>query len=482
MRFINLKKKRGEQFSKRETVIFLPGWGFDGHILELMKPPRNWFFPDTFLDPDTVSNELSAYVTKNDIDNVIIVGWSMGGYLALDFARKYPDKITALYLFSLRQNWPHDEVQGLRADLKDDPAIALKGFYRRCFLGQKKIYKAFMDRLQERYLKQLDKDVLMRGLDYLESVSVENIPDVFVKTYHGSKDIISPIHEAAAISGTQTKIIENGSHAFFLAEQFDLPFEKRKKILQQKFSKAANSYDEYAFVQKKTVELLVTKLPSPEKVSSVLEVGCGTGNYTVQLAQKLKEASITAIDFSDAMLSKAQEKLNKYPNITFHCGDAEQYLSSTKKTYDLITSNATMQWFDNFSESIDDIWNLLQDNGMFIASVFGSQSFKKLRLALESLFGFKRGVPSTFFPDKERLENTLGKFRNVHVEEHIFEREYASMHDLLTHIKKTGTGGWHAENPPVFTRKKLELLDEWFDTNYGGYTITYQVFVVTASK
>jgi malonyl-CoA O-methyltransferase len=482
MQFIYQDTKKGGQFPKKEVVIFLPGWGFDGHIIELMEPVRQWLYPDSFLDPSTCVKEIFSFLEQRKIDKVILVGWSMGGYLALDFAQKYPEKIKSMYLLSLRKAWPHEEVQTLRASIIDNPGKALKGFYRQCFLGQKKIYNDFVKRLQEVYLQNIDQDLLLRGLDYLETVSTENLPDRGVQIYHGGKDIVAPIHEAAVISGTQTNRVENGSHAFFLADAFCLPFEKRKMTLRQKFSKAADSYDKYAFVQKKIVDILVEKLPVPDKVVSVLEFGCGTGNYTLRLAQKFKNSEITAIDFAEAMLRKTKEKLSGFSNISFQCHDAERYLADTTKTFDLITSNATMQWFDSFSEAIAGIFNRLHDDGVFIASIFGSQSLKELRQAMESLFSFKTGMAASLFPDKEMLQRALWAFKHAVVEEHIVTREYDSMHDLLTHIKKTGTGGWHAEHPPVLTRKRLALLDEWFDKQYGGYTITYQVFEITASK
>lgn len=482
MQFIYQDPKKGGQVPPKEAVVFLPGWGFDGNIIELMAPARQWLYPDRFLDPFTCVDNLFSFLEQEKIDEVILVGWSMGGYLALDFAEKYSGKIKSMYLLSLRKDWPHEEVRKLRASIIDNPVNALKGFYRRCFLGQKKIYDDFVKGFQEAYLHNIDKELLLRGLDYLEAVSTGNSPDVEVKIYHGEKDIIAPINEAAVISGAQTTRVENGCHAFFLADAFCLPFEKRKMTLQQKFSRAADSYDNYAFVQKKIVDILVEKLPAPEKVGSVLEFGCGTGNYTLRLAQKFKNSEITALDFSNAMLRKTKEKLSGFSTISFQCHDAERYLADTPKTFDLITSNATMQWFDSFSDTIAGIFNSLHADGVFIASIFGSQSLEELRQAMESLFSYNKGMAAASFPDKEMLQSAFCAFKHAVVEEHIVTRAYDSMHDLLTHIKKTGTGGWHAEHPPVLTRKRLALLDEWFGKKYGGYTITYQVFVIAASK
>ncbi len=53
---------------------------------------------------------------------------------------------------------------------------------------------------------------------------------------------------------------------------------------------------------------------------SVLEIACGTGNWTQVLAKRA--AFVTAVDISPRALTKAREKLAGYNNVTFMLGDA----------------------------------------------------------------------------------------------------------------------------------------------------------------
>ena len=47
----------------------------------------------------------------------------------------------------------------------------------------------------------------------------------------------------------------------------------------------------------------------------MLEIGCGTGIVTMQLADYVKE--ITALDISEEMLQKAEEKAKNLERITY---------------------------------------------------------------------------------------------------------------------------------------------------------------------
>ena len=47
----------------------------------------------------------------------------------------------------------------------------------------------------------------------------------------------------------------------------------------------------------------------------IVEIGCGTGHNLRRLAAKFPDTQVTGIDVSNDMLSTAQKKLSKYPNI-----------------------------------------------------------------------------------------------------------------------------------------------------------------------
>ena len=62
------------------------------------------------------------------------------------------------------------------------------------------------------------------------------------------------------------------------------------------------------------------------KATSVLDVGCGAGNYTLKLLERLPNLNVTLIDLSQAMLDRAEERLRPVTsgNIEAIQGDIRQ--------------------------------------------------------------------------------------------------------------------------------------------------------------
>jgi hypothetical protein len=59
----------------------------------------------------------------------------------------------------------------------------------------------------------------------------------------------------------------------------------------------------------------------------------------------------------------------------------------------------------------------------------------------------------------------------------LVQREYVTFFDILDHIKKTGTGGYH-EKVPHLSRPVLKSLSKWF-ADRGRYVITYEMYILT---
>ena len=95
-----------------------------------------------------------------------------------------------------------------------------------------------------------------------------------------------------------------------------------KQQVKLHFSRNAQSYDNYAVVQKKMATKLAKLLEANNKnPQAILEIGCGTGNYTQILAEKYPQAQILATDISAEMLAITKYKLAAYPNISYQLAD-----------------------------------------------------------------------------------------------------------------------------------------------------------------
>ena len=86
----------------------------------------------------------------------------------------------------------------------------------------------------------------------------------------------------------------------------------------------------------------LTLLPLVEKFLktdsfTILDVGCGTGSLTIDLAKTFPKAQITAVDLSFPYLKKAQKRLKNFHRVGFIQGNAED-LPFKDQTFDAVVS------------------------------------------------------------------------------------------------------------------------------------------------
>ncbi|UNO41579.1 trans-aconitate 2-methyltransferase [Streptomyces sp. MST-110588] len=96
----------------------------------------------------------------------------------------------------------------------------------------------------------------------------------------------------------------------------------------------------------------IPELPRRGRPARIADLGCGPGNVTVQLADRWPEARITGLDSSAEMLEEARTYAGPTPgggHLDFGLADAAHWLP--EEPYDLIISNAALQWVPNHADS-----------------------------------------------------------------------------------------------------------------------------------
>ncbi|MDG9719397.1 trans-aconitate 2-methyltransferase [Streptomyces sp. DH24] len=97
---------------------------------------------------------------------------------------------------------------------------------------------------------------------------------------------------------------------------------------------------------------LLARVPDlPSHAPRIADLGCGPGNVTALLAERWPTARITGYDNSPEMLTRAREHAGPTPGggrLDFAHADVRTWTPA--EPYDLIVSNATLQWVPGHAE------------------------------------------------------------------------------------------------------------------------------------
>lgn len=112
-----------------------------------------------------------------------------------------------------------------------------------------------------------------------------------------------------------------------------------KELVPRFFEKTAHTYDKIVNLttfgkDKYWKKEIIKKIPN---CNSILDLACGTGILTFQIAEHLPNAKILGVDITENYLEIARKKLKPYQKISFLCQDAEKLNLDQK--FDCITSS-----------------------------------------------------------------------------------------------------------------------------------------------
>ena len=114
----------------------------------------------------------------------------------------------------------------------------------------------------------------------------------------------------------------------------------------------------------------------------VLDVGCGDGKVTAEIARAIPHGSATGIDASPQMIEFAQHAFpaTKHPNLEFHVMDARRI--KFVRPFDLIFSNAALHWVDDHEAILHGAASVLNPGGRLVVSCGGKGNAQDVFVAL----------------------------------------------------------------------------------------------------
>ena len=123
-----------------------------------------------------------------------------------------------------------------------------------------------------------------------------------------------------------------------------------------------NCYSKFRNERLKPIEDLM-KLINIREGLSVIDLGCGTGEITEMISNLLPGSIVLGIDSSLDMLTKAKER--ERPGLRFELCSIDDISGD----WDLVFSNATLQWLDNHNDLIPKLFSHVRRNGQLVVQI-----------------------------------------------------------------------------------------------------------------
>jgi trans-aconitate 2-methyltransferase len=174
-----------------------------------------------------------------------------------------------------------------------------------------------------------------------------------------------------------------------------------------------------------------------KETDEILDIGCGTGKLTIELARLSSKGSVMGIDPSEDMIEKARKTSEGIGNACFALLSAESMDFAGR--FNLAFSNSALQWVRNQQMALELIHRSLKDGGRIAfqlpARNFCREFFEYAGNAITSL-GLERNFNNWqkpwYLPEKEEYASILKEagFRRINV----FYRDYRIIFDSVNGV------------------------------------------------
>ncbi|HLN89175.1 MAG TPA: methyltransferase domain-containing protein [Candidatus Binatia bacterium] len=199
---------------------------------------------------------------------------------------------------------------------------------------------------------------------------------------------------------------------------------------------AKNSQNQFQWAQELIPKL---KLRGNE---SLLDIGCGDGKISAEIAKCLPNGKVIGIDSSAQMINLAQSTFpnQEHPNLSFQVMDARKIAFSQE--FDLIFSNATLHWIDDQKSVLQNVYKRLKHRGRLIVQMAGKGNAQDIISILSDLL--------TESPWKEFFEGMTFPYGFFSAEEYRAFLDEAGLKALrvemfprdMKHAGAEGLAGW----------------------------------------
>jgi len=232
-----------------EPLLLIHGWGMSGRVWEPIEKTLSQHFKLIMVDLPGMglSEEIEDYTLANLVEElylimpprVSILGWSLGGLIALKYSLCYPEDVKRLFLVSTTpcfinsEDWAYgidkSVLNKFFEELTEQYSKTVTHFFSLQLFGsenRKEIIRflnsTFIEQLTPKINSLMSALVILRDTDLRRLITTIDIPTLIIV---GEKDKITPkaasVFMQSKIKKSIIKVFDNASHIPFLSHSND---------------------------------------------------------------------------------------------------------------------------------------------------------------------------------------------------------------------------------------------------------------------
>ncbi|MDF2939929.1 MAG: malonyl-[acyl-carrier protein] O-methyltransferase BioC [Gammaproteobacteria bacterium] len=231
-------------------------------------------------------------------------------------------------------------------------------------------------------------------------------------------------------------------------------------------------------LSRETADQLLERLQLiKQQPKSILDLGCGTGDFTYRLSKLYPKAKVLGLDIAEQRLKYAKKQRPWFNKTRFMPGNIEN-LPFPDNSFDLIVSNLSLYWVKDLNQAFKEIQRVLKPEGVLLFSSLGPDTLLELR---ESLAQIDNKPHVNVFLDMHDVGDALLKagLKDPVMDVETLTQQYSSLLDLLKELHEAGESNAHCERSKGLMGKqalqKLESYYEQYRSHFEKLPATFEV-------
>jgi trans-aconitate 2-methyltransferase len=218
---------------------------------------------------------------------------------------------------------------------------------------------------------------------------------------------------------------------------------------------------------------------APSTRRRIIDLGCGTGENTVELARRAGDACVIGLDSSPAMLRRANElrvrlEAELRARVEFRLGDLRDF--EAEREYSIIFSNAALHWVANHRAVLAACFRALTPGGTLVIQV-PANDHETAQATIAALANeapwrdFMAGAtpPSRSVASPSHYSTMLAQigFEAIDCHYHTFEHPMRSPTEIVEWCRATALRGFLERLPAEYHHGFLTALTQRLEAGYG---------------